>query len=227
MGAASLLAQDKGLSFDLGVQYTWMSFTTPPTFTGSTGGAHARVTYEQPESFYGQVRSVYNVGELSSNARGTNFWETYTEFVGGYSFCVAPCWTLTPNAGIGFDFMTDSQKPFDGFPGIQLNYHVHYAIVGLQTRYTYHKWAVGLQLDCLPTFDQFLNIGDLTSSSWRLRNRVGWDVRLPVGYRLSQHIWLEVAPYYRYLPIGQINLLSLPARNLNQWGAFVTFRYVL
>ena len=65
----------EGWSFDLGGTYTWMSFTTPPTYSGSTGGILGKVTYQQPWAFFGQARSFYNLGTLSSSLNSTNLYE--------------------------------------------------------------------------------------------------------------------------------------------------------
>ena len=76
----------QGWSFDIGGDYTWMSFSSPPTFSGSTGGVVGKLTYEEPRAFFGQARSVYNLGRLSSSKNKTSFREWYSEFVGGYCF---------------------------------------------------------------------------------------------------------------------------------------------
>ncbi len=95
----------QGWSFDIGGNYTWMSFSTPPTFSGSTGGVLGKITYQIPDSYFGQARSYYNIGPLSSAANDTSFQESYSEFVGGYCITAIQNWTITPYAGIGFDFL--------------------------------------------------------------------------------------------------------------------------
>ena len=61
------LAKPEGWSLDVGGTYTWMSFTTPPTYSGSTGGIQGKITYQKPWAFFGQARSFYNLGTLSSS----------------------------------------------------------------------------------------------------------------------------------------------------------------
>ena len=81
----------EGWSLDIGGGYTWMSVTTPPTYSGSTGAILGRLTYQQPNAFFGQARSIFNLGPLSSSSNDSDFYESYTEFLGGYcSFLFAP-----------------------------------------------------------------------------------------------------------------------------------------
>src|SRR5690349_15509429 len=67
----------EGWSVDVGGGYTWMSFTTPPTYSGNTGGILGKLTYQTPNAFFGQARSVYNLGQLSSSKNKTNLHEWY------------------------------------------------------------------------------------------------------------------------------------------------------
>src|SRR5579862_7452394 len=71
----------QGWSFDIGGDYTWMSFSTPPTYSGSTGGVLGKLTYEKPKAFFGQARTVYNLGRLSSSKNKASVHEWYSEFV--------------------------------------------------------------------------------------------------------------------------------------------------
>ena len=217
----------QGWSIDLGGQYTWMSFKTPPTYSGNTGGVTGKITYQKEKSFFGQLRSTYNNGKLSSHMNSARDSEWYSEFVGGYCFPICPKWTITPYAGTGFDFLIDHQKAYSSISSIQLEYKLYYAIVGFDTRYTLGKWSLGAQLDCLPTFNQYLSIEGLSGVAWKLQRRVGAAVRLPVGYKITKDIGIELAPYYRLLPIGASDVLGLPHRNLSQWGSFLTFRFFL
>lgn len=221
------LGTPEGWSFDLGGQYTWMTFTTPPTYKGSTGGVVGKFTYQKPWSFYGQVRSVYNLGKLHSNVNSARIYELCTEFVGGYSFGVNKHWMITPYAGIGMDFIHDNHSSYSDISSIQLRYNLYYAIGGVETRYSWQNYYLGLQLECFPTFNQYLRIKGLTGAAWTLQRRVGADVHIPVGIKIIRSIWFELAPYYRFLPIGSSSVLSLPHRNLNQWGAFATFRFFI
>lgn len=56
----SVVKQPEGWSVDVGGSYTWMSLSTPPTYTGSTGGVLAKISYQVPDAFFGQARSFYN-----------------------------------------------------------------------------------------------------------------------------------------------------------------------
>lgn len=217
----------QGWSFDLGGQYTWMSFTSPPTFTGSTGGVQGKITYQEPQAFFGQLRSIYNLGSLSSAQTTSHDHEWYTEFVAGYCFRALSCWTITPYAGVGLDFLHDHKEGYSVVAPIGLNYRSYYALFGFDTHYTWDNWYLGLQADCLPVFHQYLSIGGLPGVAWKMDERVGVAVRLPAGCRLYRGIWLELAPYYRLLPIGDSSVLVMPERTLNQWGAFLTFRFFL
>lgn len=217
----------QGWSVDIGGTYTWMSFSTPPTYSGNTGGFLGKISYQLPKSFFGRARSNYNLGPLSSSENKTRFHEWYTEFVGGYCFSARKNWTITPYAGIGFDFLTDHHTGYSTISPIRLKYDIYYAVVGLETHYTWKNWMLGLQVDCLPTFNQYLRVRSLSEAAWVLKNRTGVEVQLPVAYRYTRNYWLEFAPYYRFLPIGASEVLGLGERNLNQWGAFVTFRFYL
>jgi hypothetical protein len=210
----------QGWSFDIGGAYTWMSLSTPPTYKGSTGGVLAKITYQQPYAFYGQARSIYNLGRLSKN----RLHESYTEFVGGYSAAPLENWMITPYLGLGLDFLSDRRT---GHSPIHLNYTLYYAIVGFETHYAWRHWMLGLQVDCFPMFNQYLRVKGLPHAAWVLKNRTGAAVHLPVAYRYFKNFWLEFTPYYRFLPIGASHTLHLPKRNLNQWGAFVAFRFFL
>lgn len=217
----------KGWSFDLGGQYTWMHFTTPPTYTGSTGGALGKVTYQNPWNLFGQFRTVYNTGRLSSSVNDSKDYEWYNEGVIGYCFPLCCHWTLTPYAGVGLDCLQDNHTSYGSTSAIQLKYRIYYAMAGIDTRYSWEKWYLGLQVDCMPTFSQYLSIGGLPGSAWTLTQKVSWAARLPVGCKLADKIWLELTPYYRLLKIGSSNVLALPKRDLTEWGGFVSFRFYL
>ncbi|MBU6384065.1 MAG: hypothetical protein KGQ49_00155 [Verrucomicrobia bacterium] len=219
--------QPQGWSFDIGGSYSWMSFSTPPTYTGSTGGVLGKITYQVPDSFFGQARSYYNIGPLSSSTNHMSFQESYSEFVGGYCVTAVTNWTITPYAGLGFDFLFDDRTGYGSIAPIDLQYTIYYAIVGLETHYVWPNWTLGLRLDCLPTFNQYLRIETLSEAAWVLKNRVGVAVQLPFAYRYIRNYWLEFAPYYRFFPIGASSALDLPDRDLNQWGLFVTLRFFL
>ena len=216
-----------GWSFDLGGQYTWMNFTTPPTFTGSTGGPQGKIAYQKPFAFFGQIRSVYNIGSLSSAQTRSSDNEWYTEITAGYCCVGCPHWTITPYAGVGLDFLNDHKDAYSTLSSIRLHYRSYYAIGGFETRYLWKNWYLALQADCLAVFHQYLSIGSLNGAAYKMDQRLGATVRLPAGCRLSKNIWLELAPYYRLLPIGASSVLELPERALNQWGAFLSFRFFL
>jgi hypothetical protein len=217
----------EGWSLDIGGAYTWMAFSTPPTYSGSTGGVVGKLSYQQPDAFFGQARSIYNIGRLSSSSNKTNLHEWYSEFVGGYCFSAFENWTVTPYAGLGLDFLSDHHKGHSFISPIGLNYTIYYAIAGVETHYTWQDWMLGLQVDCLPTFNQYLKIKSLSGAAWVLKNRTGVAVHLPIAYRYARNFWVELAPYYRFLPIGASHVLDLPKRNLNQWGASLSFRFFL
>jgi hypothetical protein len=217
----------EGWSFDLGGSYTWISFTTPPSYTGSTGGIETRMSYQKPKEFFGQIRSIYNIGPLSSSLNDADFSEWYSEFLGGYCISILKDWTFTIYAGLGLDFLHENNSDTPSLAPIQLRYNLYYAIAGFDTHYNWKDWMFGVQLDCLPTFNQYLKIASLSESAWILDNRVGAAVHIPIAYRYVRNFWLELAPYYRFLPIGNSSFLQLPERNLNQWGAFLRFRFFL
>ena len=217
----------EGWSFDVGGQYTWMHFTTPPTYTGNTGGVSGKITYQKPWSFFGEFRTIYNLGKLTSSVNESHDYEWYNEGVAGYSFPIYSHWTITPYAGVGLDCLQDNHTAYSTFSAIQLKYRLYYAIGGIDTRYYWKKWYLGLQVDCLPTFSQYLSIGSLKGAAWTLTERVGWAARLPIGCKVHDKIWLELTPYFRFLPIGSSSVLSLPERNLNQWGGFARLRFYI
>ncbi len=217
----------QGWSFDLGGGYTWMSISTPPTYSGSTGDILAKISYQQPNTFFGQARSIYNIGPLSSSLNQTGFHESYTEFVGGYCISALNHWTITPYAGIGLEFLSDHHTRYASVAPIRLSYSIYYVLAGFETHYVWQDWMFGLQFDCLPTFNQYLKVESLSEAAWILKNRTGVAVHIPVAYRYTRNFWLEMAPYYRLLPIGASDSLSLTERDLNQWGAFVTLRFFL
>ena len=223
------ITAQRALSLDLGGQYTWMAFTTSPTYSGSTGGVIGKLTYELPWAFFGQARTVYNLGPLESSLNSTRFNEWYFELVGGYSFPIWKKWTFTPYVGVGFDFLNDNQSAYDSISAIQLRYQTYYALIGFDTHYTWKYWKLGTQFDCFPVFNQYLKVKTLSEAAWTLNNRVGFDARLPISWKIpvNTEIWLELSPYYRWLPIGDSDVLGLPHRNMNQWGAFLTFRFFM
>ena len=216
-----------GWSVDVGGAYTWIDFSTPPTYSGNTGGVHLKVTYQKPFSFFGQARTFYNLGPLSSSLNQSGYSEWYPEFVGGYSLSAWENWIITPYAGLGLEFLYEGLSSYGSTASTHLQYNIYYAIAGFDTRYIWADWTLGLQIDCLPTFNQYLKIRGLSEAAWTLPNRVGAAVRIPVAYRYAKNFWLELTPYFRFLPLGASNMLSLPERNLHQWGAFLTFRFFL
>ncbi len=124
-------------------------------------------------------------------------------------------------------FSFDDRTGYNSITPIDLKYTIYYAIAGIETHYVWPNWKLGLQLDCLPTFNQYLKIGGLSGAAWTLKNRTGVVVQLPFAYRYAKNYWLELTPYYRFFPIGTSSVLSLPERDLSQWGAFLTFRFFL
>lgn len=220
-------AKPEGWSFDVGGTYTWVALSTPPTYSGSTGGVLGKITYQKPNAFFGQARTIYNLGPLSSSLNKTRFYEWYSEFVAGYCFDVLKNWTITPYMGLGIEFLHDDEAAYSSTPSIQLRYTTYYALGGFDTHYTWQDWMAGLQVDCLPIFNQYLRIKGLPGAAWVMKNRVGAAVRIPVAYRYIWNFWLELTPYYRYFPVGASDTLGLAHRNLNEWGAFLTFRFFL
>ena len=214
-----------GWSLDLGGQYTWMSFTTPPTYSGDTGGVFGKITYQKPKSFYGQLRSVYNIGTLNQVAASSRDSEWYSEFVGGYCFSIASNWLFTPYIGVGCDFLKDSKAAYSSYSPIDLKYQTNYGIFGIETHYAWSRFSLGVQAEALTVFNQYLSITGLTGSSWKMTRRAGFDVHLPIGYRVVKNIWFEVSPYYRFLPIGSSSVLALSDRDLTQAGITIAFRF--
>jgi hypothetical protein len=221
------IPRPEGWAFDIGGIYTWMSFSTPPTYTGSTGGVLAKLTYQKPDTFFGQARSIYNIGPLSSSLNDASLQEWYSEFVAGYCVTAVKNWTITPYAGLGLDFLFDHHAGYGAILPIHLDYSIYYALIGLETHYVWQDWTLGLQIDCIPTFNQYLTIGSLSEAAWVLKNRTGVAVQLPVSYRYARNFWLEFAPYYRFLPVGSSDVLGLPSRNLNEVGLFLIFRFFI
>ena len=131
----------------------------------------------------------------------------------------------TPYAGIGLDFLDDHRRAYSFFSSIDLHYRTYYALFGFDMHYSWTNCYLGLQADCLPVFDQYLKIGGLNGTAYKMNERVGVAVRLPIGCKLSKYVWLELEPYYRLLPIGSSHALEAPKRTLNQWGGFLTFRF--
>lgn len=220
----------QGWSFDLGGQYTWMKFTSPnlPTFSGSTGGVHGRITYQKQDSLFAQVRSFWNAGHLTMTGRSSNDKEFYTDLLGGYCFSVGQSWMITPYLGLGFDFLREHQSSTHFVTPIGLTYRLNYGLAGVDVRYFYGEdWVFGGQVDCFPTFEQHLSITGMKGVAWKLKQRVGCNVRATVDYRLPKNFWLEASPYYRLVSIGESHVLSLPHRNLNEFGLLITFRYFL
>jgi hypothetical protein len=125
------------------------------------------------------------------------------------------------------DFLSDHHTGYSTVSSIKLTYAIYYGIGGLKAHYNWENWMLGLQLDCFPTFNQYLRVRSLSKAAWVLKNRTGAEVQLPFAYRYFKNFWLEFAPYYRFLPIGSSHHLGLPHRNLNQWGIFVSFRFFL
>jgi hypothetical protein len=223
----------QGWSLDLGGQYTWMSLTTPPTFDGNTGGAHVRLTYQNENSIFGQIRSFYNIGSFQSGAFSSKETESYTELLGGYCFRLSSAgrpylWSVTPYGGVGLDFLNDHKLASGSFTTIKLKYQIYYALGGLDIHYIAKNWSLGAQVDCFTSFAQYLAIKGLAGTSYRMSQRLGYTVRIPIAYRLMRNIWLEATPYYRLLPIGSSRVLyNAVSRDLEQWGVFATLRFFL
>jgi hypothetical protein len=207
-------------SVDLGVQYNWMSLTTPPTCSGSVFGAQVKVTHQAPNATFAQLRLNYNEGSLHSSLTSAKDFEWSAEAVGGHSFSVCPEWTLTPYVGLGFDSLADKRKAYGSVSSIYLSYGTYYALVGLDARYQFEKeWSVGAQVDVAPILKQDLSIHGLAGTSWKMKKKVGFAARIPLRYELSEAVSLELAPYYRLLPIGASDQLGLPSRDASQYGA--------
>src|SRR5690242_6097916 len=127
----------QGWSFDIGGAYTWMSFSSPPTFSGSTGGVLGKISYQVPDVFFGQARSYYNLGRLSSSKNHAHFQESYSELVGGSCISAVKNWTITPYAGLGFDFLFDDHTKYKSIAAIDLKYTIYYAVAGFETHYAW------------------------------------------------------------------------------------------
>lgn len=217
----------RGWSIDVGANYTWSSFTTPPTYTGNTGGIQAKATYEEPSHIFSQFRALYNLGHLGSQQNSCKEYQWRGEVVGGYCFSIASDWTVTPYGGIGVDLLTDDHSAYASVSSIQLSYETFYGIIGLNSRYTQNRWSFATQIECLPVLRQALSIKDVAGASWGLKRRVGLSVELPIGYNAKEDIWIEVSPFYRWMPVGVSDTLALPQRDLRQAGAVISVRFFL
>jgi hypothetical protein len=217
----------EGWSLNIGVDYVWMSMAKSPTYSGSTGGISGNITYQKPQEFFGQARTVYNLGRLSSSLNNGNFYEWYSEFVVGYCFSSCRRWSITPYVGVGFDFIHDNKSPYQMIDPMKLRYNLYYAVAGFDLHYRSANWMAGIQLDCLPTFNQYLRVKNLTQSAWVLTNGVGAVARLPIAYRCVKTLWMELAPYYRFFPIGACSTLGMGHRHINEYGIFLNLRYFL
>lgn len=218
----------QGWSFDVGGQYTWMLFTSPglPNFSGHTGGAHGSITYQKRDNVFAKVRTFWNRGHLEATGRTSDENEIYVDLLAGYTFSsFCDRWLITPYLGMGVDLLDDDKSATSLVTSLDLRYRIHYAIAGLDLRYLSRNWVFGVVCDCFPTFDQYLKIVGLAGAAWTLGKRIGVNAHLPIDYRFSDWLWLEVAPYYRYLPIGKSSVLGLPKRDLHEVGAFVSFRF--
>lgn len=218
----------QGWSFDLGGQYTWMGLSTPPTYSGNTGGVVGKLSYQRTNEFFGQIRTIYNIGPLKTSFSDSTFSEWYSEFVGGYCFYLSKNWSLTPYLGLGLDYLWEKHPAYRSVTSVQFQYNSYYALGGFDTHYTGLDWMVGIQIECLPIFDQYTKIDSLPGAAWQATSRAGAAVRLPIAYRYARDFWLEMTPYYRYFPIGgTARGILLQEKNLTQVGLFVTFRFFL
>ena len=136
-------------------------------------------------------------------------------------------WTITPYLGLGVDFLYDHHAAYGVYSSIKLDYSLYYVVAGFETHYVWPDYLLGFQFDCMPMFNQFLKVPQLQDSAWILGNKVAVAAKIPFAYRFAKNYWLELAPYFRYLPIGSCSPLDLPNRNLYQVGSFLTFRFFL
>ncbi|MEI6531380.1 MAG: hypothetical protein WCN87_01000 [Chlamydiota bacterium] len=199
---------NEGWSFDIGGQFTWMSLTSSSSLeneTGSGGGVTGKITYQQPHKIFAQLRGIYN--RVNTNA-SNKIQEAYAELVAGYCVPAAPYLSITPYLGLGYDRLKASYS-----------YETYYAILGLDTHYAWAKWKWGAQFDFYLPFQQQVKVGGSNTS---LAKQVGCAARLPIARRLSQHVWLELTPYYRFFVLGSSKVLE--ERDLNEAGAFLTLR---
>lgn len=224
----------QGWIFDLGGQYTWVDIVAADDFDnqGSTGGITAKITYQRPKSFYGQLRSILNMGQTDGGLVGffsndeQTYTEWYAEYVSGYCFGIKQHWMITPYGGIGVDALNQRLRS-DSALGMNLYYQTYYLLFGCEFRYAMEKWYFSLQADGLPIAEQYLTLGDSNSTTYKLKQSIGTSVRLSAARQLGKHFWLELTPYYRYFPIGKNDSQSMDKQNLNQVGFFLTLRYAI
>ncbi len=213
-----------GFSIGIGGDYTWMSLSTPPTYSGSTGGVVGDFSYQSPDTIFGKFKSVFNTGSLKDSGAKSSDAELYFEGAIGYTLSAYANFHFIPFLGLGGEYLWDDKKNHDNFTSIDLKYRMLYILTGFKFAYLQNCWSIGLEAQCLPIFNQTLHIGGLTGARWELTNRVGAAVFFPLGVKLMNMLWMEFSPYYRFLPIGSSSVLELPSRNLNQWGLIVQFR---
>jgi hypothetical protein len=233
-GDSQPLPGTNGWSIDLGGDYTWENFTISPnpSYSGNTGGVIGRITYQAPWDFFGQARTVYNLGPLSSKGDGSSsFHEWYMELVGGWCFPLLYDWSFTPYVGLGIDYLHNHLDAGPTNAALKLNYQSYYAIAGFDTHYAWKNIMVGFQFDCFPIFTQGVETSSI-DALWLTSSRVGFDGRLPISFRVpsnqwTRDIWLEISPYYRFMPIGHASAIGLSHRNLDEWGAFITLRFMI
>lgn len=215
-------------SVDLGVQYNWMSLTTPPTCSGSVVGAQVKITHQAPNATFAQLRLNYDEGSLRSSLNSTKDLEWSAEVVGGHSFSLCPNWTLTPYVGLGFDSLADKRKAYGSVSAIYLSYGTCYALVGLDARYQFEKdWSVGAQVDVSPTLKQELSIHGLGGAAWKMKKKLGVAARIPLRHMFRENVAFEFTPYYRLLPIGASDELGLPSRDVSQYGAILSVSFMI
>jgi membrane-associated PAP2 superfamily phosphatase len=88
---------------------------------------------------------------------------------------------ITLYAGLGLDFLSDHHTGYSSIDPIHLKYTLYYALAGLKAHYAWQNWMLGFQIDCLPTFNQYLRIDSLSGEAWVLKNRTGAAVQIPVA----------------------------------------------
>ena len=229
----------EGWSFDVGGQFTWMELP-PFNFLGNSaysgneigwgGGFTGKITYQQPQEVFAQLRATYNSMDTNINNK---IDEAYAELVAGYCFSMAPCLSLTPYMGVGCDNLQDSNTAYFTEDPVYIvlsdqkpSYQTYYGVIGFDTHYAWEKCKLGAQFDFYFPFQQQL---DLVRYNCSLDKNVGFATRLPIARRLTQHIWLELTPYYRFFVLGSglKGTYALDRRNMNQAGAFLTLKVFL
>lgn len=186
-------------------------------FQGNAWGGSGAYEYKVPDGVYFNLNGYYVLGHIDGEGQHRGFSDDRLECRFGYNFSsayLAAGWQLIPYAGVGFGEIVQTHIPAAVGPHrfITTRTPTYYIPLGAIATYNINKcWQMGAHVKWTPQIDATFETSAIKDARWRLKNKDGWVVELPISYKTAiacTSISATLAPYWRLLTKGKGTLFA-------------------